>query len=157
MNHIYLAVGFLLTVIGASVSALSGANGNFVGAYGCMVLYTTNTSNTYFNGMPLKLYMNTCMHLSRREASKTTTSAATMREVPRCASEGLVLGSSRDYSETAIQRKARFAQRTHYFCLHSASILAVKNYLKEASKMTTERERTHTVLLRQQHKGNQSL
>ena len=31
---------------------LSAANGVFVSAYGCMVLYTANTSNTYFNGMP---------------------------------------------------------------------------------------------------------
>ena len=30
----------------------SAVNGDFVRAYGCMVLYIANTSNTYFNGMP---------------------------------------------------------------------------------------------------------
>ena len=41
-------------VIGAGVSepSLSVVNGDFVRPYGCMVLYTANTSITYFNGMP---------------------------------------------------------------------------------------------------------
>ena len=47
-------IGRTAVVIGASVSEppLSAVNGDFVRPYGCMVLYTANTSNTYFNGMP---------------------------------------------------------------------------------------------------------
>ena len=62
-------------VIGASVSEppLSAANGDFVGAYvrtyEWMVLYTANTSNTYFNGMPSLTLAPQCSAFSSSQVS----------------------------------------------------------------------------------------
>ena len=62
-----------------------------------------------------------------------------MREVPRCASEGLVPESSRDYSETAIQRKARFAERPQIISAYTQP--ASHKALPERSFKTDDRKR----------------